>query len=181
MERVDRILYYGSIICIRQNAINFFGGVVQQVESVSFIVIRHRKENRKKCSLRGLEARSDILFFEYPSSIDLLPNLEQTILLDMDAEPLSSNDCGPFVLLDGTWRYASIMKKQIPHLHSCKRRKIPDGWCTAYPRKQSEWVDPEQGLATVEAIYAASLITNTSMEGILDHYYWKEDFLARNR
>jgi pre-rRNA-processing protein TSR3 len=153
---------------------------VQHVESLSFIVIRHRKENRKKCSLRGLEGRSDILFFEYPSCMNLLPSLEQTILLDMDAEPLSSDDRGPFVLLDGTWRYASIMKKQIPQLNFCRRRKIPDGWHTAYPRKQSEWVDPERGLATVEAIYVAGSITNTPMEGILDHYYWKEDFLKRN-
>lgn len=30
------------------------------------IVLRHRKENLKKCSLRGLESRQDFLFFTYP-------------------------------------------------------------------------------------------------------------------
>jgi len=176
----DKILYTAVSYLYVKILLIFREHVVQQVGKIPFIVIRHRKENRKKCSLRGLEGRSDILFFEYPACVDLLPNLEQTILLDIDAEPLSSNDSGPFILLDGTWRYASIMKKQIPHLKVCKRRKIPDIWRTAYPRKQSEWVDPEQGLATVEAIYAASFITNTPMEGILDYYYWKEDFLEKN-
>jgi len=154
---------------------------MQQLERPSFIVIRHRKENRKKCSLRGLENRPDILFFDYPSSMDALPELDQYILLDIDGAPLSSNDRAPFVLLDGTWRYACVMKAQVSQLRLCKRRKIPDTWRTAYPRKQSEWVDPEQGLASVEAMYAAASITKTPMEGILDHYYWKERFLELNR
>ena len=30
------------------------------------IILRHRKENLKKCSLRGLETHKDLKFYTYP-------------------------------------------------------------------------------------------------------------------
>jgi len=153
---------------------------MKKLETVSFIIIRHRKENLKKCSLRGLEGRSDMLFVQYPEFVKDLPTLDHCVLLDMEGEPLSKEDCGPFVFLDATWKYATVMRENIPQLSSCRRRKIPDQWCTAYPRKQSECIDPIRGLATVEAIYAVSSITNTPMDCVLDHYHWKEQFLELN-
>jgi pre-rRNA-processing protein TSR3 len=152
------------------------------MDFVSFIVIRHRKENLRKCSLRGLEGRSDFLFFTYPECTKQggLPSLDDFILLDIDGEELTPNDTASYVLLDATWRYASVMHRQLSQLIRCQRRRLPLAWKTAYPRCQTACADPERGLASIEAIYAASLITGRSTEGLLDSYYWKDHFLEKN-
>ena len=67
------------------------------------IILRHKRENLKKCSLRGLEERPDFQFLTYPLS--KLPNLDQYCILSLDAPELSIADAerGIF-LIDGTWR-----------------------------------------------------------------------------
>lgn len=148
----------------------------------SFLIIRHRKENLKKCSLRGLEKRNDVRFFSYPErTAGGLPPLDSHILLDMNGEELSSSDPPRFILIDATWRYATRMLACIKELENCPRRRLPDGWKTAYPRCQTECSDPERGLASIEALYVASLIVGTDCPDLLDGYYWKEIFLERNR
>ena len=153
------------------------------MDNIHFVVIRHRKENLKKCSLRGLEKRPDFLFFTYPECLTkgMMPDLRDCFLLDIDGEELSSADQGPCVILDGTWRYALVMRRQIQPLQECKRRRLPNAWKTAYPRCQTECSDQERGLASIEAIYAASVLTGRSTEGLLDLYYWKDAFLEKNR
>ena len=143
------------------------------------IILRHRRENLKKCSLRGLESRADFCFYTYP--IDTLPDLSQYCLLSMDAPPLSEEDqdCGIF-LIDATWRYAECMLRQLPQPHQFKQRSIPSGIRTAYPRRQEDCPDPEQGLASVEALYIAYRLLGRDTEGLLDNYYWKETFLNKN-
>lgn len=152
------------------------------------IIIRHRKENLRKCSLSPLEGRDDLLFVRYPDCLlgNQLPPLEGYILLDIDGEELSAADTAPLVLLDATWKYAAIMRKTIRQLERCVFRKLPEGWRTAYPRYQTGCSDPLWGLASVEALYAAYTTTGRSTKGLLDNYYWNElfeknnaDFLAR--
>lgn len=142
-------------------------------------ILRHRKENLKKCSLRGLEARADFRFYTYP--LAELPDLSNYILLAMDAPPLTKEDqdCGIF-LLDGTWRYASKMLAVHFSKGSNKMRSIPSGFQTAYPRTQEDCPDPSQGLASIEALYIAYTVLGRNREGLLDHYYWKELFLKKN-
>lgn len=146
------------------------------------LIIRHRKENLRKCSLRGLEGKEGFRFFTYPecTKIGSLPSLCGCILLDIDGEELTAKDQAPLVLIDATWRYARVMCSCIPQIQVCQRRKLPSTWKTAYPRCQTECSDPERGLASIEAIYAAFLITGRPIEGILDSYYWKSEFLKRN-
>ena len=98
----------------------------------------------------------------------------------MEGEELSPEDQSPLILIDATWRYAGVMQKQLPQLASCQRRRLPDGWWTAYPRCQTECLDPIRGLASIEAIYAAAVITGRPTEGLLDFYYWKDLFLEKN-
>lgn len=143
------------------------------------IILRHRKENLKKCSLRGIEARGDCRFFTYP--IDTLPDLTGYILLTPDAPPLckQDGDHGLF-LVDGTWRYAATMIKHLPNPSQFTYRSIPNGFKTAYPRTQTGWIDPDKGLASIEALYIAYLITGRDVKGILDTYYWKDLFLEKN-
>ncbi|HSW72928.1 MAG TPA: DUF367 domain-containing protein [Chlamydiales bacterium] len=139
------------------------------------IILRHRKENLKKCSLTGLEKRDDFLFISYP--YDSLPPLNNYILLTQDAPPLTKEDShfGLF-LVDATWRYAEVMVRKLPQMQA---RSLPS-FKTAYPRKQTDCPDPETGLASIEALYAAFMITGRNRDGLLDNYYWKDKFLEFN-
>ena len=109
-------------------------------------ILRHRKENLKKCSLRGLEERGDLHFLTYP--IDDIPFLSDGLLLDLEAPPLTAADHGKqLFLIDGTWNYAAVMHRQIPHPEKWTRRSLPAEIRTAYPRKQTGCSDPDRGLA----------------------------------
>lgn len=143
------------------------------------IILRHRKENLKKCSLHGLEEREDLHFLTYP--IDKIPFLDEGLLLDLEGPPLSSEDAGKqLFLIDGTWNYAAVMHRQIPHPEKWTRRSLPAEVRTAYPRKQTGCIDPDRGLASVEALFIAHYLLGYKTEGLLNHYYWREDFLKLN-
>ncbi len=143
------------------------------------IILRHRKENLKKCSLRGLEKCPDFRFFTYPK--DHLPDLSNYFLLTIDAPSLSEVDknLGLF-LIDGTWSYAERMQRQLPLPHLFQKRSLPSHLRTAYPRRQEDCSNPSRGLASIEAIYAAYLLLGRSAKGLLSNYYWKEEFLKKN-
>lgn len=141
------------------------------------IILRHRKENLKKCSLSGLETRYDMQFFTYPTNP--LPCVTGYILLTLDAPVLSKNDHNKgLFLIDGTWKYAQDIESRI--VSNYEARSLPSELKTSYPRKQTGCPDPSKGLASVEALYAAYLLMGRNAEGLLDHYYWKEDFLQKN-
>ena len=147
------------------------------------IIVRHRRENLKKCSLLGLEKRSDCRFFSYPQCVRTgLGDLDSYCLLDFEGPILSLADSKVgLVLLDGTWRYAEKMKMLIPHVSSLPRRSLPPGYQTAYPRRQEDCEIPSRGLASVEALYIAYSLVGRPTEGLLDSYYWKDAFLEKNR
>ncbi len=141
------------------------------------IVIRHRKENLKKCSLRGLEERKDFLFYSYP--LKTQPPIDGYVLLTVDAPQILSKEDGQrgLLLLDGTWKLAHKMEKTLYIPDTIVRRSLPDGLVTAYPRRQDEL----QGLASIEALYIAYLLMGRDPEGLLDNYHWKELFMEKNR
>lgn len=143
------------------------------------IILRHRKENLKKCSLRGLESRPDIDFFTYPK--ETLPDLTGYFLLALDAPPLTAEDANLGIfLIDGTWRYAELMYRQQPLPHRFVLRSLPSHFSTAYPRRQDDCAEPSRGLASVEALFLTYSILGRDTQGLLDHYHWKEDFLLKN-
>lgn len=141
------------------------------------VIIRHRKENLKKCSLRGLESDKNFSFYTYPK--DILPDLSSYLLLKMDSPIISEKDSQkPILLIDSTWKYLDKILKILPKNIEC--RSLPNNFVTAYPRKQTMCPDPRFGLASIEALYLAFLITNRSTDHLLDNYYWKEKFLKDN-
>jgi len=141
------------------------------------VILRHRRENLKKCSLRGLETNPEFSFFTYP--VDTLPDLQTYLLLKVGAPPLTEKDAGRgLFLIDGTWRLAQVMEKQLPF--KMEARSLPEGFRTAYPRRQTDCPDPEQGLSSVEALYIAHFILKLPTEKIFDHYHWKERFFQLN-
>lgn len=143
------------------------------------IILRHRKENLKKCTLRGLEKRLDFCFFTYPE--DVLPDLSNYFLLTIDAPVLSKADhhLGIF-LIDATWSYAERMLRQLRPPHPFQKRSLPLNYRTAYPRRQEDCPDPVRGLASIEALYAAHILLGRDTEGLLSNFYWKEEFLKKN-
>lgn len=142
------------------------------------IILRHRKENLRKCSLTGLESQKEFSFFTYPKKIP--PVLEGYCLLTLDAPPLSCDDAHfGLYLIDATWRYAAKMEKTVPP--DLPRRSLPSDWRTAYPRRQLDCVDHTRGLASIEALYIAFLITGRKYINLLDRYPFREEFLSINR
>jgi len=143
------------------------------------IIIRHRKENLKKCSLRGLETRDDMLFFSYPLKKDL-PELKNYVLLSFDGPELSTKDSASgIVLIDGTWKYAAKMQSQIKQLDDLPKRSLPKH-VTGYPRKQTLCPFPDLGLASVEALYLSYRILQRDTNNLLDNYPFKTDFFDKN-
>ncbi|MDN3506921.1 MAG: hypothetical protein P0S96_06800 [Simkaniaceae bacterium] len=124
----------------------------------------------KKCSLRGLETRPDMQFFNYPWR-EPKPSLCSYVVLAVDAPPLTKADTNKGIfLIDGTWRYAEKMLKSLEE--PITLRSLP-AVPTAYPRRQ----EVEQGLASIEALYLAYTILGRDPKGLLDLYHWREEFL----
>jgi pre-rRNA-processing protein TSR3 len=144
------------------------------------VVIRHRLENLKKCSLRGLEERLDFQFFTYPYTG--LPPLEGYVILTLDAPPLTRQEahCG-LLVIDATWRYAQKMIQPFLNRQDYLYRSLPSVCRTAYPRRQRDCPDPERGLASVEALYLAYHLLGRDTTGLLNNYYWNKQFLELNQ
>jgi pre-rRNA-processing protein TSR3 len=51
---------------------------------------------------------------------------------------------------------------------------------TAYPRVSKLFDDPDEGLATIEAIWVAYRILGRETTGLLQDYRWAREFLERN-
>ena len=142
------------------------------------IILRHKYENLKKCSLSGLEKREDMRFYPYPKAV--LPDLSSYIVLSLDAPILTKEDAGyGLFLIDGTWNYAKPMFTSLkpPFLV----RSLPAHYETAYPRRQTGCEDPKRGLASIEALFLAYHLTERDTQGLLDHYYWKNLFFQKNQ
>ncbi len=145
--------------------------------TLPILIYRHRRENRAKCTLTPLESRKDLAFLTYP--LDPLPDLSAYLILRVGAPPLTLADKDKgLLLIDGTWNLASVMDRACP---SIEARSLPAHFTTAYPRRQTGCPDPEKGLASIEALYLACLILERETAGLLDHYYWKDEFLNINR
>ena len=142
------------------------------------IILRHRRENLKKCSLRGLEERPDMTFYTYPKSH--LPKHDNYVLLSLNAPPLSKEDADNGIyLIDGTWKLAEKMDLMLPFTPI--RRSLPTNFKTAYPRRQTGCVDPEIGLASIEALFIAYKILSRPTNDLLKDYHFAEKFLELNK
>ncbi|OGV73568.1 MAG: hypothetical protein A2269_01855 [Lentisphaerae bacterium RIFOXYA12_FULL_60_10] len=139
------------------------------------VIVVHPRERRSKCSVEALRKRDDMVFVTFPDPVTV--DLGNYVRLGLEGPELSSADAGRgLLLLDGSWRLAVRME---PFYRQVPVRTLPV-IRTAYPRKSSLFADPEAGLATVEALYAAFRILGRPTTGLLDHYRWKDTFLALN-
>ncbi len=139
------------------------------------VIVRHPNENPRKCSVLPLRGRDDLIFLKHP--VTARPPLEGYLRLSAEGPPLTADDaaCG-LLLLDGSWRWAGSMERDFVDVPP----RSLSGYRTAYPRVSKLGTDPGNGLASVEALYAAYRILGRPTEGVLDHYRWAAEFLALN-
>jgi pre-rRNA-processing protein TSR3 len=139
------------------------------------LIVRHPRENPRKCSILPLRGRPDLVFLTYP--VKELPPLDGYVRLAADGPELSAEDReGGILLLDGSWRWAASMNRDFLAVPPRSLR----GWKTAYPRVSKLGTDPDNGLASVEALFAAHHVLGRPIAGLLDHYRWAEEFLRLN-
>jgi len=116
-----------------------------------------------------------MIFFTHPVTASL--SLDGYVRLAADGPELSSSDADlGLLLLDGSWRRAGIMVKAYEHVPP----RSLWGFQTAYPRVSKRGTDPDNGLASVEALFLAYHLLGRSTEGLLDHYRWADEFLRLN-
>jgi pre-rRNA-processing protein TSR3 len=149
------------------------------VDFMSFpptIVVRHTKENPKKCSILPLKGRADVVFFNHPLT-GTLPDLTNYVRLAAEGPALSAEDRERgILLLDGSWRSAGSMTRDFLHVPP---RSLAS-YKTAYPRVSKLGTDPDNGLASIEALYIAYRLLGRNTSGLLDHYRWASEFLKAN-
>jgi pre-rRNA-processing protein TSR3 len=143
----------------------------------SVLIIVRRGEDRAQCTIQPLRGTPGIDFLRYP--LRQKPDLSRYLLLAPGAPALTPADaCRPLLLLDANWRHAAKMRKAIEPIEA---RSIPPGWRTAYPRRSKIHADPDTGLATVEALFAATCVLGRRDDSLLRLYPWRDAFLALNR
>lgn len=146
------------------------------MKPINTVIIRHPKERLKKCSLEPLRKRSDLIF--YKSSYSFQFQATGFVQLAVDSPLLSAEDHGkPLLLLDSTWQLLPYLESQV--IGNPTKRSLPSNIQTAFPRKSKLFKDPQNGLASVEALYVALKILGNPDASLLDHYYWKDQFLAQ--
>jgi pre-rRNA-processing protein TSR3 len=139
------------------------------------LIVRHPAENPRKCSVYPLRGRPGITFLSYP--MRQMPDLSGYVRLAAEGPPLSADDAGKgILLLDGSWRWAAAMTRDFAHVTP----RSLSGWKTAYPRVSKLGTDPDNGLASIEALYLACHLLGLPTEGLLDHYRWAAAFLEVN-
>jgi pre-rRNA-processing protein TSR3 len=139
------------------------------------VIVRSARENPRKCSILPLKGREEMIFLAYPLTAPIA--LENYVRLAVEGEPLSPRDADKgLLLLDASWRRAGLMERDF--------RDVPprslQGYRTAYPRRSKRNTDPDEGLASVEALFLAYHILGRPTHGLLDHYRWAEEFLRSN-
>ena len=63
---------------------------------------------------------------------------------------------------------------------SCGPPRSLSGYRTAYPRVSKRGSDPDNGLASIEALYLAYHILGRPTDELLDSYRWAAEFVALN-
>lgn len=141
------------------------------------LILVRRGEDPAKCTVRPLRGTPGLEFLPYP--LRQQPDLSRHLLLAPDAPPLAPADADrPLLLLDASWRHAGKMRKAVEPVEA---RSIPPGWKTAYPRRSKIHDDPDAGLATVEALFAARCVFGFRDDALLRFYPWRNAFLDFNR
>jgi pre-rRNA-processing protein TSR3 len=140
------------------------------------LILRDPRESPKKCSLTPLRERDDVQFLNHKGG--LVVETAGRFLLHHEGEELSAADAHLGILLvDSSWRRLPLLLRSLAG--DPPRRRLPR-LVTAYPRKSSVYEDPDAGLASIEALFAATCLLGRPQLDLLDDYRWRDEFLASN-
>lgn len=142
-------------------------------------ILRDPREDTRKCSLRTLHGRPDVAFHRWRA--DRTWDATGRLLLAVDAPVLTPADVAlapaGLVLVDCSWRRVPSLRRAITG--APVERSLPP-LLTAYPRTSRAGSDPDAGLASIEALYAAVAILWGADPSLLDGYRFMDAYLARN-
>ena len=140
------------------------------------LILRDPRESPKKCSLTPLRGTSGVRFVSYDP--DRRVDAGKRVLLHKDGDEITARDRGqPLLLIDCAWRRVPQLLATIDG--ELEHRRLPP-LVTAYPRKSKVFEDPEEGLASIEALYAALALLGEVHPELLASYRWKDEFLRMN-
>ncbi len=140
------------------------------------LILRDLRESVRKCSLTPLRGLPGIEFRAYDP--DLRLPADGRVLLHPDGEELGAADRGAgLLLLDCAWRRVPSLLRTVDGPYTLRR--LP-ALATAYPRRSKHFHDPERGLASVEALYAAVCLLRGPVPELLERYPFAAAFLAAN-
>jgi len=143
---------------------------------VHVLILRDPRESAAKCSLTPLRGTQGIAFAEYHPERRLAAG--SRILLSPDGDELTPADRGrDLLLVDCSWRRVPSLLRSVDG--ELAPRRLP-ALASAYPRRSKTFADPAEGLASVEALYAALLLLGDPRPELLRHYRWRDAFLAIN-
>jgi pre-rRNA-processing protein TSR3 len=138
------------------------------------IIVVHPRERRAKCTVQPLRKQPGFLFYKHPR---FPQELQGYVRLGLGGPVISHEDReSGLLVLDGTWRWVEPMERLVATLPI---RSLPP-LVTAYPRSSKVSDNPDGGLATIEAIYAAYRILGRDTTGLFDHYHWAQPFIEQN-
>ena len=156
---------------------------------IRFLIIRDHKENKRKCTLSPLVGREgyEFLGLAQPTSPPVIEEIGGGILLSVDAPVITRSDRkllehGVVTLVDATWaRVPNVLARVrvVPGQHLI-RRSLPEELVTAYPRVSKLYKDPDQGLSSIEAVFATQVVLGAPDVSVLDGYRWRAQFLEQN-
>jgi pre-rRNA-processing protein TSR3 len=143
---------------------------------VDILIVHDPREPAKKCSLTPLRGMAGVRFVSLQSGGRI--DAGRRLWLHPDGDELGPADRGlGLLLVDCTWRRLSKLSQGIDG--DLVRRRLPK-LVTAYPRRSKLLPDPEHGLASVEALYAALALLDDPRPELLAQYRWAAEFLAKN-
>lgn len=143
---------------------------------VDVLILRDPRESVKKCSLTPLRGMSGVRFVSYDRDRRL--DAGGKVLLHPEGEVIGERDRGmPLIVVDCAWRRVDRLIATVDG--EWVRRRLPP-LVTAYPRRSRVFADPERGLASVEALYAALVLMGEVRLELLAGYRWGGEFLRLN-
>lgn len=143
---------------------------------MDILIVRDPREPANKCSLTALRGMAGVRFVSVSGGKRV--EAGRRIWLHPDGEELGADDRGiALLLIDCTWRKVARLARHIDG--ELLPRRLPR-LLTAYPRRSKLALDPEHGLASVEALFAATALLDAPRPEFLARYRWGAEFLAAN-
>ena len=143
---------------------------------MDILIVHDPREPKNKCSVTGLSGMPGVRFAPLRGNARI--DAGRRVWLHPEGDEIGPEDRGlGLLLIDCTWRRLAALSKRING--ELFLRRLPR-LVTAYPRRSKLTPDPDHGLASVEALYAATALLDVPCPALLAHYHWAEGFLAAN-